>query len=101
MPSIDFNFLTPTPLDPAVTKVTDYLKADNSFKKLDSKLTWTYDESKKNVSLKGSQFSAQIQLKAENEGSRVHIKIEIPFLMMAFKSKIQDEVEKAIKKVLC
>lgn len=98
-----FNFEIPTPIEPqeAFDKIKIFLNSDNSFKKVDSQLTYTFDEVQKSCHLKGRQFNALLNVKNDPaEKSKVHIEVEVPFALSLFKGKIKDEIEKAFKKIL-
>jgi carbon monoxide dehydrogenase subunit G len=103
MPKI--NFELPVPVDPkkAFEKMKTFLSSDNDFKKFDPKVTCTFDEAKQSCSIKGSQFTATITAieikKSEENKTNVEVQIDIPFALVLFKGKIQEIVEKNIKKV--
>lgn len=100
MPKLNFELPAPITTDEAYSKIKNFLNSDNAFKKMDSKLSTTFDESSKKCSLKGAQFSASLQVKPKDDQCLVAIEVEIPFALTLFKGKIKEEVEKAFKKVL-
>lgn len=97
-----FNFELPAPVESQVAfdKLKNFFNSENSFKKFDPKLSCTFDETAKKCLLNGSQFKAAITIKPISEKSNVHIEVEVPLALALFKGKIQDEIEKAFKKVL-
>jgi hypothetical protein len=101
MPKIDFEIPAPYESQKTFDKIKSFLETDNSFKKFDSKLTYTFDEPQKSCQLKGSQFNALLKIKNESAAScKVYVEVDIPFALSLFKGKIKDEIEKAFKKVL-
>lgn len=100
MPKLNFDFKAQVPADEAFNKIKSFLESDNHFKKLDPKLSTTFDQSQHLCSLKGSQFSAELKVKPEASACQVDVQVEIPFALALFKGKIQEEIEKAFKKVL-
>lgn len=101
MPKINFEIPVPVDAETAFDKVKKFMKADNEIKSFDSKMSCTFDEKTQSCLIKGSQFSASIGVEKEKtkDKSNVKVQIEIPFALMLFKGKIQDMVEKNIKKV--
>ncbi len=100
MPKLNFELPAPTSPDEAYLKIKNFLNSDNTFKKMDSKLSTTFDESGKKCLLKGSQFSASLEVKPNADQCLVAIEVTIPFALTLFKGKIKEEIEKAFKKVL-
>ncbi len=98
-----FKFELPAPIDSAnaYTKIKKFLEGENNFKKFDPKLSCTFDEASKTCQAKGSQFSATLQVKSkEAQASQVAIEVEVPLALSLFKGKIQEELEKSLKKIL-
>lgn len=98
-----FKFELPAPIDSAnaYTKIKKFLEGDNNFKKFDPKLSCTFDESSKTCQAKGSQFTATLQVKTKDpKASQVAIEVEVPLALSLFKGKIQEELEKSLKKIL-
>lgn len=98
-----FNFELPAPLDSATTysKIKNLLTGENDFKKFDPKVACTFDESSQTCNVKGSQFQAQLQVKAKDSASStVSINVEVPFALALFKGKIQEAIEKNLKRIL-
>jgi hypothetical protein len=96
-------FDIPTPLDSAVAynKIQTLLSSDNDFKKFDPKATCTFDEASKKCVIKGSQFTAEMNIQSKgSSSSNVNIVVELPFAALLFKGKIQEMLEKNLKKIL-
>ena len=102
MPKLKFDL--PAPLDSATAydRVKNLLSGDNDFKKLDPKVVCKFDDTKKCCSLAGSQFKADLQVSPQknSSGTVINIEVEIPFALMLFKGKIQEAIEKNLKKIL-
>lgn len=101
MPKINFELPVPVDSETAFEKIKKFLNAANEIKNLDPKATYTFNESKGSCDIKGSQFNATIAVAKGKAKDKCDIKvqIDIPFALMLFKGKIQDIVEKNIKKV--
>ena len=100
MPKLNFELPSPIASDEAFTKIQSFLTSDNHFKRLDPKLSTTFDQSNKSCQINGSQFKANLKVNTQNNASLVAIEVEIPFALALFKGKIKEEIEKAFKKVL-
>jgi carbon monoxide dehydrogenase subunit G len=99
MPKINFELPVTVDKETAFKKIETFLKAENDFKKFDPKVTCTFDEDEQTCSIKGSQFNAKIQAVETKSKTNVKVEIDIPFALVLFKGKIQEIVEKNIKKV--
>ena len=98
-----FNFDLPAPIDSATayTKIKTLLSGENDFKKFDPQVKCTFDESSKKCLVKGAQFSAELLVKEKpDKSSLISIEIELPFTLSLFKGKIQEALEKNLKKIL-
>lgn len=102
MPKINFELPVPVDASTAFGKIKKFLSSDNEFKKFDPKVKCSFDESDRSCCVKGSQFSATIAAQPAgkaSETSNIKVQIDIPFTLMLFKGKIQDLVEKNVKKI--
>jgi hypothetical protein len=96
-------FDLPAPLESAVvfTKIKKLLSGDNDFRKFDPKAVCTFDEASKKCVIKGSQFEALLQIQSKgSSASNINISVELPLAAMLFKGKIQEMLEKNLKKIL-
>lgn len=101
MPKFNFNFTAPIDSATAYTKIKNLLNGENDFKKFDPQVSCNFDESNKKCLVKGSQFSAELQVQPEDQNSSlISIEIELPFALSLFKGKIQESLEKNLKKIL-
>lgn len=101
MPKFNFNFTTPIDSAVAYTKIKNLLNGENDFKKFDPQVSCNFDETNKKCLIKGAQFSAELQVKSEEpKSSLISIEIELPFALSLFKGKIQELLEKNLKKIL-
>lgn len=99
MPKLNFEIPVSDSPDEAFKKVKAYMSSSNAIKEYDSKLSCTFDESKKMCLVKGSQFKGDITTKDHKKGSIIAFSIDIPITLALFKGKIQELVEKNIKKL--
>lgn len=102
-----FKFELPAPLDSATTysKIKGLLNGENDFKKFDPNVNCTFDEASQSCNIKGNQFSADLQVKtndqnSSNKSSTITIEVEIPLTLSLFKGKIKETIEKNLKRIL-
>jgi hypothetical protein len=81
-------------------EIKNFLSKESEYKKFDAKAKVTFDESKKSCHIEGSQFKAIMSVIPKNDKSVVSINIEIPFLLMPFKGKIEETLKKMLSKHL-
>ena len=101
-----FKFELPAPLDSATTysKIKTLLNGENDFKKFDPNVNCTFDESSQTCNIKGKQFNADLRVKTgaltnNIQSSMVTIEVEVPFALSLFKGKIQEAIEKNLKRI--
>lgn len=98
-----FKFELPAPLDSATAfdKIKNLLSGENDFKKFDPKVSCTFDEPTKTCNVKGSQFKANLQVQSKKpDSSTIAIEVEVPLALSLFKGKIQEAIEKNLKRIL-
>ena len=66
-------------------------------KTLGGKLAW--DDKKCSAKIDGGQFSGAVQVLPEGKDSCVSIKIDLPILLIPFKSKVEAELKKHLSRV--
>lgn len=103
MPKFKFDLLAP--LDSATTygKIKGLLNGENDFKKFDPNVCCTFDEASQTCNIKGKQFSADLHVKNNqpnnSKSSTVTIEVEVPLALSLFKGKIQETIEKNLKRL--
>jgi hypothetical protein len=84
----------------AYTKIKNFLENTDDLKKLDSQIQCSFEDAKLKGSAKGKQFKADISIKENSPNCVVSIEVEIPLLLSPMKGKIQETLERKIKKAL-
>ena len=97
-----FKVEAPSPLEPKETfkKIKGFLESAEDLKKIDPNIVCTFEDEKMKGLAKGKQFKAEISIQSGNSQCMVSIEVEIPFLLSPFKGKIQESLERKIKKAL-
>lgn len=101
MPKFKFEMNAPVDSAKAYSKIKTLLNGENDFKKFDSKVACTFDESSKTCNVDGSQFKASIQVfDKDSNTSQIAIEVDLPLALSLFKGKIQEALENNLKKIL-
>ena len=97
-----FKIEHPSKKDAAETYKTikGFLSKENEIAKLDAKAQFTFNDSQKSASISGSQFKAEMSVASDGTNSQINITVDLPFLLMPFKGKIQESLVKMLKKHL-
>ena len=100
MPKFKFNIPAPADSATAYSKVQKLLKGENDFKKFDPKVSCTFDDDAKSCSVNGSQFKANLSVvEKDKKSSTIDVEVELPLALSLFKGKIQEALEKNVKKI--
>lgn len=98
-----FKFDLQAPLDSATTydRVKTLLSGEHDFKKFDPKVACEFDDPSKKCLIKGSQFKATLAVQPKDtKSSSIAIEVEVPLALVLFKGKIQEAIEKNLKRIL-
>lgn len=100
MPKVSVSHKTSIPSEEAFTKIKTFFETDADLRKIDPNIKVTFTDSSKTGKATASQFSAQFDVKAAGDGSTVSVVIDLPLLLTPFKGKVQETLEKKLKKYL-
>lgn len=100
MPKVSVSHKTAIPSDEAFTKIKAFFETDTDLRKIDPNIKVTFTDSSKTGKATASQFSAQFDVKPAEGGSTVNVMIDLPLLLTPFKGKVQETLEKKLKKYL-
>lgn len=81
-------------------KIKNFLENADDLKKIDANIVCSFEEASLKGQAKGKQFKADISVQNKGTNSVVSIEVEIPFLLTPLKGKIQEILERKIKKAL-
>lgn len=84
----------------AFGKIKNFLETTEDLKKIDPQIVCSFEDSKMKGSAKGKQFKADISVHENSPNCLVSVEVEIPFLLSPLKGKIQESLERKIKKAL-
>lgn len=100
MPKINVAHETRMTADEAFKKIKDFFETDQDLKKLDPNMKMSFAEGDLSGKATASQFSAAISVKPNGNGSLVSVMVDLPLLLSPFKGKVQETLEKKLKKYL-
>lgn len=100
MPKFKIEHPTSLGLEDSYSKIRGFLDHDADLRKIDPKLSCTYDDAKKMIKATGSQFKAEISVAAKGSGSLVAVEVDLPLLLSPFKGKVQEMLVKKLSKAL-
>lgn len=100
MPKFTVEHLTATDTQTTFIKLKDFFTKTDEMKKFDPKVECSFNDQSQTCQLNGSQFKAEVHVSANNTGSKVNIVVDLPFLLTPFKGKVQEGLQKMLKKHL-
>jgi hypothetical protein len=100
MPKISFEHTSQLAPQDAFEKIKNFFESETELKKYDATLKCQFNESQRSGQAKGSQFSADMKVQDKGAGCVVTLNIDLPFLLSPFKGKIQESVQRKLKKYL-
>jgi hypothetical protein len=86
--------------DETYKAIKQVLSSDNTFQKFDANAKCTFDDGKKSAQISGSQFKAEMKVAGGAGRTQVSVTVDLPFLLMPFKGKIQESLKKMLDKHL-
>lgn len=100
MPKFNVEHKTKKSSAEAFTQLKAFFAGENDIRRFDPKLTCTFDDGDKKLNVKGSQFSAQVNVVEQDPGAKLVINVEIPFLLTPLKGKIEETLKKSLSRLL-
>lgn len=100
MPKVVVSKVSALSPDEAFKKVQSLLEKDTDLKKLDPKISYTFDAAKRSGSAKGSLFTAEMSVAEKNGSSHVEIAVDLPFALIMIKGVVAKTLEKKLNEHL-
>jgi hypothetical protein len=97
-----FKVETPSSLTAKETfgKIKTFLETADDLKKIDASIVCTFEEARLKGLAKGKQFKAEIEILDGQPTCLVSVEVEIPLLLSPLKGKIQESLQRKLKKAL-
>jgi len=100
MPKVNIDFSSPLDAQNTFEKVKNLLETDEGLRKIDSSIKCTFNDGQKTGAVKGSRFSAEMNVKETGTQSEVSIIVDLPLMLSAFKGQVKSTIEKKLSKIL-
>jgi hypothetical protein len=100
MPKVSVDHSCTANADEAFKKIKQFFETDQDLKKLDPNIKCSFKEGDMSGKVTANQFSANIAVKPDGGGSLVSVIVDLPLLLSPFKGKVQETLEKKLKKYL-
>lgn len=100
MPKISVDHKSTKSAPEALGILKNFFETDQDLRRLDPKLSCDFSESTLSGKVNGSQFKANIAVKADGHGSQVSVVIDLPLLLSPFKGKVEETLKKKLSKFL-
>ncbi len=84
----------------AYAKVKTFLNSEDEIKKFDPKLQCSFNDAQMSCHMNGSQFKADVQVLNVAGGSKVSLTVDLPLMLMPFKGKVQETLQRKLAKYL-
>lgn len=97
-----FKVETPSSHGPeeSFAKIKNFLEKTDELKKIDAHIVCTFEDKNLKALAQGKQFKAAISVLSQSDDCLVSVEIEIPLLLSPFKGKIQESLQRKLKKAL-
>ena len=100
MPKIKIDHHSNVEASEAMIRIKSFFENDHDLKKLDPKISCEFDTQSMIGKVKGSQFKAEVLVKAQGATSQISIVVELPLLLTPVKGKVEDTVKKKLNQLL-
>jgi hypothetical protein len=100
MPKFTVEHTCSLPAPDALSKIKTFFETDQDIRRIDPKIQCQFVESDMKGNVTGSQFKAEVKVKADGGGSKVSVMIDLPLLLTPFKGKVEETIKKKLSKYL-
>ncbi|MCB0369580.1 MAG: polyhydroxyalkanoic acid system family protein [Bdellovibrionales bacterium] len=100
MPKFTVEHQTSSDTKDTYNKLKDFFTNSDEIKKIDPKVSCSFNDDNLTCKLNGSQFKADVQVSSNSSGSLVNVNVDLPLLLSPFKGKVQEGLQKMLKKHL-
>ena len=100
MPKISIDHNSSLQAPESFEKIKTFFENDQDLRKLDPKMKADYDDKARKGKVTGSQFKAEVSVEESGTGSVVKLRVDLPLMLTPFKGKVQETLERKLKKYL-
>ncbi|MCX7977756.1 MAG: polyhydroxyalkanoic acid system family protein [Bdellovibrionaceae bacterium] len=98
MPKFSIDHQCPKDTESTYQRLKELLTSEVDLTRYDAKSKLTFDDGKRCASVQGGQFNAALNVTPVGTGSKITISVDLPLLLLPFKGKVQESLEKMLKK---
>lgn len=100
MPKIQIDHNSSLHASETYKKLKEFFENDQDLRKIDPKMQAAYDDKARKGKISGSQFKAEVSVVENGGGSKVHVMVDLPLLLTPFKGKVEETLQRKLKKYL-
>jgi len=83
-----------------MTTIKNFFETDKDLQRMDPKIQCQISTDQGSAKVQGSQFKADVTVKASGSGSQIKVVIDLPLLLSPFKGKVEETIKKKLGKYL-
>jgi hypothetical protein len=84
----------------AYSRMKQLLENDQDLRKMDASCKVSFSDNSHSGLIKGSKFSAELNVTAQGTGSNVTIEVDLPLMLLPVKGMVQATLEKKMSRAL-
>ena len=100
MPKITIDHQSSIATEQAMAAITKFFETDQDLQRFDPKIQCQFSTKEGKGKVTGSQFKADVEVKAQGAGSQIKVVIDLPLLLTPFKGKVEETIKKKLAKYL-
>jgi hypothetical protein len=100
MPKISIDHPSSIPADQAMSTIKNFFENDKDLQRIDSKIKCQFSPGELKGKVLGSQFKADIEVKAAGKGSEIRVVVDLPLILTPFKGKVEETLRKKLSQHL-
>ena len=83
-----------------LAKIKNFFETDHDLKKMDNNIKCQFNDGQMKGFVTGSQFKAEVSVGQNPNGSQIEVVIDLPLLLTPFKGKVEEMIQRKLKKHL-
>lgn len=100
MPKVSVDHKTTSSPADTLSKIKNFFETDQDLRRMDPKMQTNFSDSSMTGKVTGSQFKADIAVKADGSGSVISVVVDLPLLLTPLKGKVEEVLKKKLSKYL-
>ena len=100
MPKFNITHKSNLKTQDSYAKIKAFFNSEEEMKKIGQKMQCSFDDKTLTGKAKGGQFSAEIVVKSDGEGSKIEILVDLAMLLTPLKGKVQEIITHKLAKFI-